>query len=263
VNKLIISTVIFFIVSFGVLSLDFDYHYQSNSGKYISLAPSLTEIVYEIGAQDNLIAVSTCCNHPEQAQEKIKVGGLFYTSEEEILKLKPERIFALIDQKPIIDRLKFFTSDVHYYDFRTFEDIYNCINSIGKLTGHEDEAQNLVKKMKARIDTMKTSESKDIIYIIQVEPVITAGKRSFISDLIEKSGHNNVVAEINDSYPEVSLEYIISKKPDIIVLQNKYYADYLKQFINTEYILLSPELAEISGRPGPRIYEALEFFASL
>lgn len=259
---IILSSIVIIIISFLVI-YRFKASYESVKGTFISLAPSITEIIYAIGAEDKLVAVSDYCNYPEEAKTKPRAGGLFYPSDEKILKYKPEYILALDDQRYLVENLKQFGIKIYYFKYSDLDSIFTSIVKIGVITKHEAPAKQLVDEMKKEGSLYHTQKPKTLLFVIQVEPLVTIGKDSFITDIIKKAGHKSITTNIDKSYPEVSLEYVFANKPDIIVATQKHQAEFLKQFIDTEYKILTSEEESDTSRPGPRIMKSLKIFSSI
>lgn len=236
----------------------------SFANNYVSLTPVLTEIIYALEAQDNLLGVSSVCNYPKEAQKKEIIGDTFYANMEKIVSLKPNYLFAMASAKPLLGQLYHTNTKPIYFEFYKFEDIYNAINKIAKIAKKEENAKKLIANIQNNINKYKTKNPKKILYIIQFEPLITIGNKSYINDVIEKSGNINVTSNINFQYPNITLEYAIKSKPDLIVLwENNGFKKAEKIFKNTTIIELNKQQQDIINRPGPRIDKAVEIFSKL
>jgi len=232
---------------------------------FATLVPSITEIIYAIGAQDKLIAVSTECNYPKEAQTKEKIGNTFYFNKEKLLELSPDYLLTVEGSQfanfKITNKSKI---KAVCYTMGSVNAVYDSILSIGKLTDKYDNAVNLVKDLSNDIDKTKPERTKRILYIIQFNPIITIGNKSYLSDVIRKSGQVNETDDLKEFYPAVSYEYLMTKKPDIIVISFKNGHEKIeKLFPDTKIIFLSDEQNSLINRPGPRINQAVKFFANL
>lgn len=235
-----------------------------NSKDFVSLSPALTEIMYAIGAEKQLKGVSTSCNYPEGVKEKEIVGDSFYVNKEKILQLKPNYVLAVEGvqskscrfEKKGIKTVTFHTDSVN--------SVYKAILETGRLAGKSENAIKLVKGISSYIDKNTVQKPKKILYIIQLNPIITIGNKSFIADLIRKSGNISETDKLNLLYPQVTYEYISSLKPDVIIVCYKSNDRILKKlFPNIKIIYLSQEQNDFINRPGPRIKKAVEFFRNL
>lgn len=235
-----------------------------NSPTFVSLTPVTTEIMYAIGAQDSLIGISTRCNYPAETKNKEKVGDNFFLNKEKIIRLNPDYILAIDSSQPLLNDFNKTSIKPIFFKFSNINDIYKNILAIGKLTNKEKNARLLVKNIGAKINLYKTSHPKKILYLIQPDPMITIGNRSFITSVIKKSGHICVTDKLKSDYPIISREYAIKTKPDIIIVTFKVDLKPIKNlFPNAKIIVLTKEQRDILNRPGPRIYEGVKFFSKL
>lgn len=231
---------------------------------YVSLSPALTETMYAIGADKNLKGVSTACTYPKEAQNKEKIGNSYFINEEKILNLHPDYILALDSSEFAINKFKKFNITPICFKYPNIDTIHKNILEIGKITGKEQEAKKLVDESKRKIALAKTNHPKKILYLVQTSPLISIGKKSFITDVIKKSGNISITENINTFYPTISEEYAIKEKPDIIVLG--LYSDdkrIKKLFPNTKIVFMNTEENNIINRPGPRIHQSVEYFSKL
>ena len=231
---------------------------------YVSLSPALTETMYALGAEDKLTGVSTACSYPQKAKEKEKVGNSYFINEEKILQLKPNFILALDSSEFAINKFKRFNITPICFKYPDIESIHSNILKIGTLTGKTQEAQKLVEYSSKKINQANKNKQKKILYLVQTAPLISIGNKSFINDVIKKSGNISITEKINAFYPAISEEFAIKQKPDIIVLG--LYSDdkrVKKLFPNAKIIFMNEEENNIINRPGPRIHKSVEFFANL
>lgn len=232
--------------------------------QFVSLSPALTEIMYAIGAEHQLMGVSTSCNYPESAKNKEIVGDSFYVNKEKILHLSPDYVLAV---EGVQSKTCHFERDgIKTVTFNTdsVNSVYEAVLQTGMLAGKTENAIRLVKDIAGYIDKNTVQNPKKILYIIQLNPIITIGNKSFIADLIRKSGNTSVTDGLNLLYPQVTYEYISTLKPDVILICYKSDDKILKKlFPNIKIIYLSQEQNDFINRPGPRIKKAVEFFRNL
>ena len=229
---------------------------------FVSLSPALTEVMYAIGAQDSLKAVSTTCSYPADVKEKDVIGDTIFINEEKILSIKPDYILAP-DSSGFATE-KFSRMGITPLSFKNpdIKSIEENILSLGKLTGKTQNAQALVNNIENEIKKANLHHNKKILYLIQTNPMISIGNKSFITDIIEKSGNTSITKNLNYYYPVISEEFGISMHPDIIILS--YWTDenrIKKLFPFAKIIFMTEEEKDIVNRPGPRIYESVKFFA--
>jgi len=231
---------------------------------FVSLSPALTEIMYALGAENMLLGVSNSCTYPKEAQKKEKIGDSFFINEEKIIQIKPNYILALDSSEFALSKFKKLDITPICLKYKSIEDIHKNILKIGAITNKKINAEKLVEKSSKKIASIQTRNPKRILYLVQTEPMITIGQKSFISDVIKKSGHISITADINSYYPVVTEEFLIQEMPDVIVVSNFTDNSRIKKlFPNTKIIVMPEELNDIINRPGPRIYKSVEFFAEL
>ena len=231
---------------------------------FVSLSPALTEIMYAIDAQDLLVGVSTACNYPKEALKKEKIGNTYFINTEKILKIKPTYILALDSSDFALNKFKKLGITPLCLKYPNIESIYKNILTLGELTGKQENAQKVINYSKQRIAEIKTDKPKKILYLVQTKPMITVGNKSFLSDVMDKSGNISLTRNINAYYPTVSEEFCIKQKPDVIVVSPFGDLKRVKQlFPNTKIVMLTKEQNDIINRPASRIYKSVEFFAKL
>lgn len=231
---------------------------------FISLLSGNTEIIYLLGAEDSLLAVSTTCYYPKEAKLKERVGDSYYANLEEIIKIKPDYLLAFYTSKPLLAGIERTHTKVLYFEYNKINDIYKNITTLGKLTGKDKKALELNNSIRSKIASAKTSHPKKILYLLQMEPYISIGKSSFITDVIKASGQNSVTASLNLYYPSISPEFIVNSDPDIIVLGFPGNLKILKRLCpRAKIVVIDDYMRDVINRPGPRVAESVEFFAKL
>jgi len=237
--------------------------------RIISLGAASTEILFELGAQKQIAAVSDVSNYPLEAKNLPKVGGFNGNtiSIEKILSFSPDFIIAY---KGMHDNLipSFERYNINYYisDAQTIEDVITDIKTIGKITGHSEKADELEKSYRKILSELPQNKSTASVYWeIWNEPYMSAGNLSFINDVICKANGKNIFADVAQAYPVVSEETIIRKNPDFILLSSDSGINLQKvsqrkgwnninAVKNNNIIVLD---ADIFTRPGPRIFNGI------
>ena len=224
--------VIFFLLAASLLASDFPVMIVDDVGisavipkipkRIISLAPSNTEILFMLGLGDRVVGVSSICNYPAEAGKKEKVGDFFAPSLEKILLLKPDLILAGGGvQKELALKLSAMGIPTITLYPKDLKEMLLDVLLTGKAAGKEAEAVKLMNSLKARIEKVKEQAKKSkhpkVYFEIWNQPVTSAGKGSFIDELITIAGGENIFSSINKTFPEVSAEEIIKRNPDIII----------------------------------------------
>lgn len=194
--------------------------------RYISLAPSTTEILFALGLDEDIVGVSTYCNYPPETQNKEKIGDFSHPNIEKIIFLKPDYIFCTgLEQAPVIEELRRLKLNVYVADPAGIDGLLKTIQDIGNLTRKEKEAQALVNRMKADIETVKSAaqniplEKRARVFVeIWHDPLMTAGQGSFVDEMIVLAGGFNVAHEVSRPYCYFSAEKVVSLNPSVIIL---------------------------------------------
>ncbi|HEV7796843.1 MAG TPA: cobalamin-binding protein, partial [Pyrinomonadaceae bacterium] len=243
--------------------------------RFISLAPSLTEIVYAIGAGDGLVGRTTYCNYPAAAQKVEAVGDTLKPSIERIIALRPQVVFV-----STASQLEAFTGEleahhiaVYVTDSHDLEGVFRSIERIADVLGKRQQASDLLRELKGRVaaveDRVKARAPVRVFYQVSDEPLYTIGHDAFITDLIRRAGGISVTADVPGAWPRYSAESALAARPDAIVLPtggsmgnaNSSVASPLKRLpavINGRVYKINDDHL---SRPGPRAVDGLEDLA--
>ncbi|UCE97289.1 MAG: cobalamin-binding protein [Dehalococcoidia bacterium] len=256
---------------------------EEKPSRIVSLAPSNTEIIYALGLENKLIGVTQFCNYPIEALEKEIVGGFSDVDIEKVISLNPDLILAEdIHKHEVIPALEGHGLKVIAIVPHNLQEVMESIILIGKVTGNEDKAIQIVDEMKNRVRaiTDKTNKLKDqerpkVLYVIWHEPMMSVGNDTRIHELIEKAGGVNVAAAAGEGYPTLTLEEIISVNPQVIIVNEEEYegGDISLMFVLNETRLAIVDAskngriyginADLTNRPTQRMVLALELIANM
>jgi iron complex transport system substrate-binding protein len=248
--------------------------------RIVSLAPSHTETIFALGIADRLVAVTDYCNFPPEAKEKPSIGGFSTPNIEEIVAADPDLILATnIHEDKVIPQLEGRGLTVVAVNPVTIDDVFESITLVGKATGAEKEAADLLDDMQKRVkavtdktDKLADAEKPKVLYIVWHDPLMAAGSGTLHDELMRKVGGINVAGDLS-SYADISLEAVIAANPQVMIagVGMGTGEDLPLQFITTESRLEETDArvnnriygidTDLVGRPGPRIVEALEQFA--
>lgn len=196
---------------------------NKGSQRYISLSPTLTEILFELGSGRDLVAVTTYCVYPEEAKSKEKIGDFVNPNFEKIVGLKPDVVFAETwSSSKIVSRLRGSGLTVREVKSpRSIEEIYEAILQVGEGLRKESEANATVDGMKRRIQSIRARadrmKSRPSIYIEIDLPSWTVGRASYTSEAIEICGARNIFNDVNKPALQASKELIIERNPEVIL----------------------------------------------
>jgi len=225
-RKFIIGCLLLILVLLGYQQYRLSHRAQSAPGgsqRYISLSPTLTEILFELGAGGDLVAVTSYCVYPEEAKAKEKIGDFVNPNFERIVGLKPDVVFAETwSSSKIVSRLRGSGLEVREIKSpRSVEEIFQTILQVGEGLGKESEASATVEGMKRRIEAMRDRADQMTFYpSIYVEidlPSWTVGRASYTSEAIEICGARNIFNDVDKPALQASKETIIERNPDVIL----------------------------------------------
>ena len=201
----------------------------------VTLSPAAAEILYAIGAGDQIAAVSQFTDYPPEAAEKPIVGGFDgkTLSIETILSYEPDLVYLSEGMHNfLIEPLDSYGIKWYLSNATSITAIENEIMDMGELTGHQDEAAQVVAQMaeklsKAYVPAAAPTEEDEVealdstikvYYEVWNAPFMSVGSTSFIHDVIVNAGGKNIFDDLSDSYPMVSEETIIARAPDVILI---------------------------------------------
>ena len=197
--------------------------------RIVSLGPAATEIIFAIGAQDQLVARTDLCDYPPEASKIASIGGFSGNtlSLESIISFEPTLVYLFAGMHDaFVKPLEELGIEVYVSNATSIEAVKNEVLDIGKLTGHEKEAQKVVKEMDTKLSrTEKMYKVKagkadgklpTVYWEVWHSPMMSCGKNSFMDDIITKAGGKNIFGEEEYAYPMVSEEAVLLADPDFI-----------------------------------------------
>ena len=251
--------------------------------RIVSLAPSATEILYAIGAGDQMVGRDSFSDYPEAALALPDVGGSMGDySIETIVSLNPDLVVATeINTPEQVKTLEDLGLNVYYLKNPVQMDgLYPMLEAVGQLTGHETETAELVTSLKARVkavtDAIATSDTTPLVFYeldgTDAAKPWTSGPGTFMDQLIQLAGGVNVGSSMQDAWAQISLEELLVQDPDIILLGDSAYGMTAEQVVvrpGWESITAVKENAiyafndDLASLPGPRLVDGLEALARI
>ena len=247
--------------------------------RMVSLMPSNTEIAFELGLGDEIIGITDNDTYPEEALEKEKVGGMEFNVEK-IISLKPDLVLAHGGSMGMssegFGQLKDAGITVLVVnDAKTFADVYDSIEMIGKATGTVEEAEKLVTDMKSKVEEIQEKaadvkeEDMKKVYV-EVDPSLyTVGKNTFMDEMLTMIKAENIVKE--EGWPQLNQEAIIEANPDVIITTYGFYTENaVEQVLGREgwqdiNAIKNKQVVDVHSdkvtRSGPRLVEGVEELA--
>ena len=245
-----------FIFFYCFIFISFLYSYD----KIVSLSPYITENIFDLESGDSIIGATSFCNIEPRYKNKITIiGGMINPNYEAILLLKPDVIFVSIeDQNPnIIKNLRKISKVEIFKANRNLCDIKNNYLYLAKILNKESLAKDKIDHIETKLRLKKLNKSnffnkKKVFFVIQENPLITAGRDTFFNDMLNYIGLENVVKESHSRYPLYSFEKLIIEKSDIFVYLTSERRKIKKksEFLKSSFdIFLDPD---ICSRPTPK-----------
>lgn len=245
--------------------------------RIVSLSPSNTEILYALGLGERVAGVTEFCNYPPEAAQKPKVGGFSDVNTEKVVEVQPDLILvASIHIPEVLPALEELGLTVLVLDAHDFPGVLDGIWLVGKATAQEEAAETLTAQMQQRADTIAQAVAgleRPRVYWELDNTLWTAGPGSFVQDLIERAGGQNIAADAEKAWVQLNAEAIIAADPEVIFLADHPYGesaesvaaragwDKISAVVNGRIIELTEEQGDIVSRPGPRVIDALEMIA--
>jgi ABC-type Fe3+-hydroxamate transport system substrate-binding protein len=193
---------------------------QAPAQRIVSLIPSLTEDLFALGVGARVVAVSEYTDYPPAARRLPRVASISSIDAERIVALHPDLIVAIPSEAALVEPLLRAKLPVEILRDDTLDDIFTTIRRLGALVGRTGEAAALERRMRAetaRIErAVDRTYSPRVFVVLDVAPIYTVGRHSYISTLIEMAGGRNAV-QIDAAYPRYSAEALLELQPDVIV----------------------------------------------
>lgn len=244
--------------------------------RILCLAPSLTETVYELGAGDSVVGVTDYTEFPAEARKKPSVGGLIDPSMEKIVALRPDLVLmaAHLNREETLKQLEDLSLAVFVVDPQGLAGILKMVQSVAEAINRDAEARTLVRQLSEKQDAVVSRvrglTRPKILVVIWYDPVLTAGNKAFISDAISAAGGASVTADIPQAWPQISMEEVLRRSPDFLLLIKELHGgitlDALKTHAGWERLeaVRNGRVIYVDERmemPSPSVFDALEDLA--
>jgi iron complex transport system substrate-binding protein len=200
---------------------------EPQSQRIVSLSPSVTEILYGVGAWPQVIAVSQFCSYPEDVKNKPRVNGWDKTNLEQVMALKPDFVIGVDAQEPFLrDKLNGLGVRSLFLKSQTLADIFASIEEIGRATGHEPEATDLSAKTQREIDAVRKAVADRphprVLCVVDRVPgtirdLYTATRGSYLDELIGIAGGESIAPVAEHGYGEINKEAVLTLNPEVII----------------------------------------------
>jgi iron complex transport system substrate-binding protein len=242
--------------------------------RIVSMAPSITEILFALGLNEEIVGVTDFCDYPEAALTKPRIGGFVNPSIEMIVSLKPDLIIATRDgnRKETIQRLNDLGFSVYVVNPKGFDGVMKTIQNIGEVVGRRDEERKIVTAMRTKRENIlaltQSLPKPRVFFQVGEAPIITVGRETLANDLIRLAGGRSISENEAINYPHYSIETIMFKAPEVIIISSmeskRDYLNSVKKWQNWKSIPAVKKNAiyvvdsNLVDRSSPRIEEGLE-----
>ncbi len=246
-------------------------------GKIISLVPSQTELLFDLGLADQIIGVTRFCVHPFAAKKKPIIGGTKKVDFDKIVALKPNLILGNKEENER-EFMELLARKQHVVmsDIFTLEHALKMIAEVGTLTHTTEKAQKIIAEITSEFDNLKqkleqnktanTGKTKKCLYLIWRKPYMAAAKNTFIDDMLQKIGFENALHD-QTRYPQLSTAQIAEYKPDCIFLSNEPFPFKKQHIVELQKICPEAEIKLVDGEffswYGSRLRKAPAYFETL
>lgn len=193
--------------------------------KIVSLCPAITETMYRMELQDEIVGRTRFCIHPQpDVKNAMNIGGTKDLHIERIHELKPDLIIAEKEEntKEMVAEL-----EPHYpvfvFEIQTFSEALRMIHDVGMITGREDQASSLVQKIEAKFLALPDQSGSRIAYVIWKKPYMVVGKNTYIQSLLDKMGFVNPFTKYEGRYPAITEDDLQAASLDYLFLATEPY----------------------------------------
>ena len=245
---------------------------QQPPKRIVSLVPSQTELLFYLGLKDEVVGITKFCIHPnEMFRSKTRVGGTKKYDFDKIRALNPDLIIGNKeenDQEQIEQLMKLYS--VWMSDIKTLPDAMEMISMLGTIIQKEDLAKKLVQNIEnAFVDLKEFSPNKkvSVAYFIWKNPYMCAGKDTFIDEVLQHCGLENVLKNSNSRYPIIEMLDLKKYNPQLILLSSEPYPFKENDINELQSVLPNTTIRIVDGEMfswyGSRLLESSAYLKSL
>jgi iron complex transport system substrate-binding protein len=244
--------------------------------RIVSLAPSITETLFDLGLESRIVGVTDYCDFPAAAQLKPRVGGIINPSLERIIALKPDLLFVTSEANKfeILAQMAKLHVPVFATSPRSIEGVFKSIRLLGEVTNTRSRAEELVNQLEARrarvLEKVKGLNRPRVLILYDLKPIVAGGKHTYPTDLIQTAGGTSITGGLEQDWPRLNIEFIVENDPEIIFLTPMYSGSAESNALRSlsGWKLTSAvrqnkiyTLDDRINHPSPRIIDVLEMLA--
>ena len=243
--------------------------------RIVSLAPSVTEMLFVLGVEDCMVGRTDRCDYPPAARRIRSVGGFGTPSVETLLALSPDLVIATGLERPeATEALRRAGIRILWIKTGCFEDLFDAFRKIGREVGAAARAEQVVARMQAQLKAVGAGyrdvprEQRPRVFVeVWNDPLTTVGSASFVDELVERAGGVNVAHGVAEAYPTINPEKVVEWNPEVIVLSymsQQQASAALAKRIGWDRIravrsgrIISDIPSDLLLRPGPRLVDGV------
>lgn len=237
--------------------------------RIISLCPSITETLFDLGLGERIVGRTSFCIHPQEKVKGVKIiGGTKQVNLEKIDLLTPDLIIAEKEENPkeLIETLakKY---PVFVFEVENIEDALKMVKDLGDMTDQSVLASKMVQEIELKFSNLPKAEKMKVAYIIWKDPLMSAGNHTFIYSVLERVGFENVFKDYPGRYPMVTIEDLKKESPDLVFLTSEPYPFNVKHQSEFKQILPHSKVVLVDGESfiwyGSRMIQSADYLTKL
>ncbi|WP_230182388.1 ABC transporter substrate-binding protein [Aquabacterium sp. CECT 9606] len=245
---------------------------DASPARIVTLLPSLTETVCELGGCARLVGTDRYSNHPAPVRNLPKTGGLDDANIELIASLKPDVVLLALSSR-VTDRLESLGIKVVALEPRTYKDVQRVAGKVAQILGSADGGLRLWQRLEAQVDAAAktvpaSARGLSVYYEVDSAPY-AAGESSFIGETLTRLGAKNIVPTSLGPFPKLNPEYVVRADPQVIMISQRHSAgvgarpgwDRIRAVRDKHVCAFTSEQGDVLSRPGPRMGEAAQIMA--
>ncbi len=233
--------------------------------RVVTFAPHLAEIMFEVGAGDQLVGVSAWSDYPRAVLELTEVGDAFTVDQEQLRLLQPDLVLVWASGMPVhtVDDLRQRGYRVESITTRNLADVAAAMRRVGELTGHAEDGETAAARFEAVFNELRQvnadAEPISVFFQISARPLYTINREHFISEIIAVCGGQSIFDELNEFAPPVAVEAVLDRDPEVMLAganlgegafeEWQRWPDMTANRLGNQFLL--PD--ETVGRPSPRL----------
>jgi iron complex transport system substrate-binding protein len=248
-----------------------------DAARIVSLAPSITETLFALGAGSKVVGVSSYCDYPSQVYSLPRVGNFLTPNLEQIIALRPSLIISLViaSNQRQIRALQSMGFPILLVGEESLGDIEHSIEQIGDRTGHARQAQALLARIHAHFravsECVADTKWPRVLMLVGHQPMVAVGSGTFLDELLKIAHADNIAEVAGQQWPRLTMEYVVATAPDVIIdgqmgadaaTPDSFWARFVTiPAVRNHRVFGYDEDSTL--RPGPRVWQSLETMAEM